>query len=253
MLDFAMATARGAGELIMAVYASDFSSRLKPDHSPVTEADERAEAYITSQLRARSPGIPIVAEEEFARGESPAAVGERFWLVDALDGTREFLSRNGEFTVNIALIDRRVPRLGVVFAPASGRLFAGIVGRGAVVQAGSESQAIQCRASPPGGPVVLASRSHGDAARLQAFVAKHPGAVVRNLGSSLKFCLVAAGEADLYPRWGRTMEWDTAAGHAVLLAAGGQVQTLAGEPLGYAKPGWVNPDFIACGAAPDAT
>jgi 3'(2'), 5'-bisphosphate nucleotidase len=238
--------ARAAGEVIMAVYATDFAVRGKSDASPVTEADERAETVIVQRLRALTPDIPIVAEEAVAAGQVPE-VGDRFWLVDPLDGTKEFASRNGEFTVNIALVEGSVPVLGVVLAPAIGRLFAGAAGHGAVAEQGGARRAIRCRAVPPEGLTVVSSRSHGDAAALDAFLAGRRVAASVNAGSSLKLCLVAAGEADLYPRFGRTMEWDIAAGHAVLLAAGGRVVTLQGEPLRYGKPGFENPHFVAEG------
>ncbi len=240
--------ARRAGEVVMAVYASDFEVRGKTDASPVTLADEQAEAVIVAALRELAPGVPIVAEEAVAAGQVPQAAA-RFWLVDPLDGTKEFISRNGEFTVNIALVEDGAPVLGVVLAPAIGRLFAGSVGQGAWVEEGGERRSIHCRQVPPEGLTVVASRSHGDAAALDAFLGGRPVAALRNAGSSLKLCLVAAGEADLYPRLGRTMEWDIAAGHAVLAAAGGRVTDLAGAPLRYGKPGFDNPHFVASGLA----
>lgn len=240
--------AREAGELVLAVYRTDFGVRGKDDASPVTEADERAEALIVPALEQLVPGVPVVAEEAVAAGRVPE-VGEWFWLVDPLDGTKEFISRNGEFTVNIALVHRGVPVLGVVHAPALGRLFAGVHGRGAWVDDATGRRAIRCRAVPEAGLTVVASRSHGDAAALDKFLAGRKVAQLANAGSSLKLCLVAAGEADLYPRLGRTMEWDIAAGHAVLLAAGGSVNDLQGAPLRYGKPGFENPHFVAAGLA----
>jgi 3'(2'), 5'-bisphosphate nucleotidase len=234
---------RSAGEVILAVYGTDFAVRGKDDQSPVTEADERAEAVIVDALKALAPAVP---EEAVAAGQTPE-VGDLFWLVDPLDGTKEFISRNGEFTVNIALVHRGQPVLGVVLAPALGRLFAGDVGRGAWVEDASGRRPIHCRAVPAEGLTVVASRSHGDAAALDAFLAGRKVAGQTNAGSSLKLCLVAAGEADLYPRLGRTMEWDIAAGHAVLLAAGGRVNDLSGQPLRYGKPGFDNPHFAAWG------
>ena len=236
--------ARDAGQVIMAIYQSDFSSRGKADASPVTEADEKAEEVITAALRALAPDIPIVAEEAVSAGQIPE-VGDRFWLVDPLDGTKEFINRNGEFTVNIALIEHGTPTLGVVLAPALGRLFAGHAGRGAYVEDEKGRRPIRCRAVPAEGLTVVASRSHGDAAALDQFLAGRKVAALANAGSSLKLCLIAAGEADLYPRLGRTMEWDIAAGHAVLAAAGGKVETLAGAELRYGKPGFDNPHFVA--------
>ena len=244
-------TARAAGQAIMQVYATDFAVRGKADASPVTEADERAERIIVERLRALAPAIPVVAEEAVAGGQVPE-VGERFWLVDPLDGTKEFISRNGEFTVNIALIHDGAPVLGVVLAPAlgdGGRLYAGLVGHGAWVEDAAGRRRIRCRAVPPAGLTVVASRSHGDAAALDAFLAGRKVAALASAGSSLKLCLIAAGEADLYPRLGRTMEWDIAAGHAVLSAAGGAVTDLQGSPLRYGKPGFDNPHFVAAGRA----
>jgi 3'(2'), 5'-bisphosphate nucleotidase len=238
--------ARAAGDLILEIYATDFSVRGKGDRSPVTEADERAEKLILPQLQALAPEIPIVAEEAVSAGRVPE-VGELFWLVDPLDGTKEFIGRNGEFTVNIALVHRGAPVLGVVLAPALGRLFAGDVGRGAWLEDAGGRRAIRCRPVPEAGLTVVASRSHGDAAALDAFLAGRKVAALANAGSSLKLCLIAAGEADLYPRLGRTMEWDIAAGHAVLAAAGGSVRDLQGAPLRYGKPGFVNPHFPASG------
>ena len=247
LLERLLPIVRDAGELIMTIYRSDFSVRGKADQSPVTEADERAEALILPALAALLPGTPIVAEEAVAAGKVPS-VGERFWLVDPLDGTKEFISRNGEFTVNIALIENGRPTLGVVLAPALGRLFAGAVGHGAFIEDANGRRPIAVRAVPGAGLTVVASRSHGDTAALDAFLAGRQVAELRGAGSSLKICLIAAGEADLYPRLGRTMEWDIAAGHAVLSAAGGQLTELDGAPLRYGKPDFANPHFVATGA-----
>ena len=259
------ALARQAGSVVMAVYATDFVVQGKADASPVTLADAQAEAVILAGLRALTPDIPVVAEEAAAAGLAPqVAGGGRFWLVDPLDGTREFVARNGEFTVNIALIEHGQPLLGVVLAPAihgsgvggssgpAGVLYAGLVGHGAWVDDGAGRRPIHCRPVPDAGLAVLASRSHGDAAALDAFLANHlAGRRVAQLGtagSSLKLCLLAAGQADLYPRLGRTMEWDIAAGHAVLAAAGGSVCRIdTGAPLAYGKPGFENPHFVAAG------
>jgi len=251
--------ARAAGDVVMRIYATDFAVQGKADASPVTLADQQAEAVILAGLRALAPHIPIVAEEAAAAGDVPALVaGGPFWLVDPLDGTREFVARNGEFTVNIALIDGGRPVLGVVLAPAvggaGGCLYAGVVGQGAWLEDAAGRRPISCRAVPAEGPTVLGSRSHGDAAAMQAFLQRHlggrPVAGFATAGSSLKLCLLAAGQADLYPRLGRTMEWDIAAGHAVLAAAGGQVRRVDdGQPLGYGKPGFENPHFYAMGQA----
>jgi 3'(2'), 5'-bisphosphate nucleotidase len=251
LLESVVDIARRAAVVVMEVYAGDFAVRGKDDASPVTEADERAEALIVPALQALAPEIPVVAEEAVAAGRVPT-VAERFWLVDPLDGTKEFISRNGEFTVNIALVEHGVPVMGVVLAPALGRLFAGARGAGAFVEEGGQRRRIAARAVPPEGLTVVASRSHGDAAALDAFLGGRKVASLKNAGSSLKLCLVAAGEADLYPRLGRTMEWDIAAGHAVLLAAGGRVGTLAGADLQYGKPGFDNPHFVASGLSAGA-
>ncbi len=241
---------REAGGVVMSVYATDFNVRGKGDSSPVTEADEKAEAVILAGLAALTPDIPVVAEEAVAAGSVPE-VGERFWLVDPLDGTKEFISRNGEFTVNIALVEKGEPVLGVVLAPAlgvRGRLFAGGRALGATVEDDHGRRDIACRAVPAEGLTVVASRSHGDAAALDALLAGRKVASTTSAGSSLKLCLVAAGEADLYPRLGRTMEWDIAAGHAVLAAAGGSVCRVDdGSPLRYGKAGFENPHFLAAG------
>ena len=248
LLDALSLLARQAGDAIMGVYATDFSVEEKHDDSPVTEADAIAERIIVAGLATLTPGLPVVAEEAVAAGHIPR-IGERFWLVDPLDGTREFIKRNGEFTVNIALVELGQPVLGVVFAPALDRLYAGAVGLGAHVEEAGERRPIQCRVPPAQGLTVVASRSHGDPAALQAFLGGRQVASLVNVGSSLKLCPVAEGRADVYPRLGRTMEWDIAAGHAVLAAAGGRVLRVDdGQPLGYGKPGLDNPHFVAWGA-----
>lgn len=246
LLEPVIGLAYAAGAIIMAVYESSFEIRDKADSSPVTEADERAEAVIVAGLREMTPELPIVAEEAVAAGEIPT-VGTRFWLVDPLDGTKEFISRNGEFTVNIALIEHGVPVLGVVFAPALGRLYAGVSECGAFIEDASGRRPIRCRQVPSDGLTVVGSRSHGDADALTSFLRGRKVAALVSAGSSLKLCLVASGEADLYPRFGRTMEWDIAAGHAVLAASGGGVSDLGGAPLRYCKPGFENPHFVAQG------
>ena len=246
LIDIAIA----AGREIMAIYATDFSAKAKSDLTPVTEADEAAERVILAGLAGLDPATPVISEEAASQGRIPE-VATRFYLVDPLDGTKEFISRNGEFTVNIALIDNAIPVAGVVYAPALARLFWGEIGIGAAHGALNstdqfEWRRIAVRATPAAGATVVASRSHRDAATddyLKTMRVKH----ICSAGSSLKFCLVAAGEADLYPRFGRTMEWDTAAGQAVLLAAGGRVMTVDGAPLAYGKRhrGYDNPGFIA--------
>lgn len=248
LLDAVRGLAREAGAAIMPIYQSEFAVETKADASPVTAADRAAEAVILAGLRRLTPDLPVVAEEEVAAGRVPDIAGGVFWLVDPLDGTRQFIKRQGEFTVNIALIENGRPTLGVVYAPEFGRLFAGAgPGSATIEETGQPPRPIRARKVPPAGIVVVASRSHGDPALLDAFLKDYTVAENKKAGSSLKFCLVAAGEADLYPRFGRTMEWDTAAGHAVLLAAGGSVRTMDGADLLYGKPGLDNPHFIARG------
>ena len=239
-----------AGTEIMAIYATDFSAKAKGDLTPVTEADEAAEKIILAGLAKIGPGVPVISEEAAAVGKIPE-VAERFFLVDPLDGTKEFISRNGEFTVNIALVENGVPTVGVVYAPALKRIFWGEAGRGAAQgriegDAAGDWQPLGVRSLPADGAVVVASRSHRDQAT-EDYLRKVKVKSLCSAGSSLKFCLVAAAEADLYPRFGRTMEWDTAAGHAVLLAAGGKVVTVDGPHLTYGKRarGYDNPGFIA--------
>ena len=240
-----------AGREIMAIYATDFSPRTKSDLTPVTAADEAAERVILEGLAKLDPQIPVISEEAAAAGRIPQ-VGSSFYLVDPLDGTKEFVSHNGEFTVNIAKIENGVPVLGVVYAPAIGRIFWGDITKGAAEGKITADETINwkkllVRPCPGDGAIVVASRSHRDSAT-DDYLKTVKVAKLVSAGSSLKFCLIAAGEADLYPRFGRTMEWDTAAGHAVLLAAGGKVLNSDGQPLGYGKRdrGFDNPGFIAC-------
>ncbi len=246
LLEHVLSIARAAGKLIMEIYATNFSVRGKDDASPVTEADETAEAWILPALAALTPDVPVVAEEAVAAGRVPA-VADRFWLVDPLDGTKEFISRNGEFTVNIALVEHGAPVLGVVYAPALERLFAGAAGAGAFVEERGVRRPVAVRNAPETGLTVVASRSHNDETALDAFLVGRKVAELRSAGSSLKLCLVAGGEADVYPRLGRTMEWDIAAGHAVLAAAGGRITTIDGAPFMYGKPAFENPHFVAWG------
>jgi len=202
LLDRLVPIVKAAGELIMQIYSRDFSSESKADDSPVTLADQRAEALITAALRNLLPEVPVVAEEAVAAGDIPA-VCDRFWLVDPLDGTKEFIKRNGEFTVNIALIEGGVPVIGVVLAPALGQLFIGVVGSGAFLeQSTGERRQLACRVVPSHGLTVVASRSHADMDALAGFLNGRKMAELRSAGSSLKLCLLACGEADLYPDWG---------------------------------------------------
>lgn len=236
-----------AGAHIMRIYATDFDVDYKDDASPVTDADAGAEKIILAALEKLTPDIPIVAEERAAAGNIPDIDGGPFWLVDPLDGTREFINRNGDFTVNIALIRDGRPTVGVVFAPARGFMFVA-AGPGKVTREvdGGPAQPIACRATPAEGAVVVASRSHLSS-DTEEWLKTQKVQSMSPAGSSLKFCLVATGDADLYPRHGRTMEWDTAAGHAVLAAAGGSVRRTDDTDLTYGKPGFENPHFIARG------
>ncbi|HXE49402.1 MAG TPA: 3'(2'),5'-bisphosphate nucleotidase CysQ [Ramlibacter sp.] len=245
LLEDVIAVARKAGEAIMQVYAGQIEIATKDDASPVTQADQKAEQVICAALHVLTPDIPVVAEEAFSAGNL-WDLADRFWLVDPLDGTREFINRNGEFTVNIALIEGGRPVLGVVYAPALNKLYAGAADVGSFVEEG-ERREIACRKVPADGLTVVSSRSHGDEQALDRLLAGRKVAVRANAGSSLKLCMVAAGEADLYPRLGRTMEWDIAAGHAIVAAAGGRVTDLAGSELTYSKPGFENPHFLVWG------
>lgn len=250
LLAVALDAARRAGAEIMAVYAQDFAIRRKEDASPVTLADERAETLILAALAAAAPDIPVIAEEQAAAIGLPATAPPLFWLVDPLDGTKEFVSRNGEFTVNIGLIEDGEPILGVVHVPAENVTYAGAgAGTARRWHGADPAEPIAARRPPPEGITVVHSRSHENNAALSEYLTGKVVAAMRVSGSSVKFCLLAAGEADLYPRFGPTMEWDTAAGHAVLLAAGGSVTTLEGAPFRYGKPGFRNPGFIARGIA----
>ena len=244
------AIALEAGEIVMRHYRAGTRARWKDDRSPVTDADEEAEIYILKALAELFPAIPVAAEEAVAagRGCDPCS---HFFLVDPLDGTREFLKRNGEFTVNIAEVQQGVPVAGTVYAPAISKLyFAGTDGAFEVkaapgkVIARNAAHEIHVRKPPAKAWVAATSRSHPDP-ETDEFLKRFPIARTTVAGSSLKFCLVAAGEADIYARAGRTMEWDTAAGHAVLRAAGGEVTRWDGSPFLYGKPGFENGGFVA--------
>ena len=242
-----------AGPAVMEEYERGCDSRAKADGSPVTVADERAEAIISARLKLLAPAIPLVAEEAAAAGAA-LEIGERFFLVDPLDGTREFIARNGEFTINVALIERGAPIAGAVYAPAIGRLwFAGETAYLCEVPVGADlpdpaSWRKLCVRKAPERLAALASRSHADP-DTEAFLARLPIGERKSRGSSLKFCVIAEGEADVYPRFAPTMEWDTAAGDAVLRAAGGIVLRMDGAPMDYGKigVGLRNGGFVAWG------
>ena len=257
MIETLAKLAAEAGRACMDIYDTDFSAEVKSDSSPVTEADERGEAIIMAGLNAAFPDIPVLAEEAAAAGNVPE-LGDRFFLVDPLDGTKEFINKNGEFTVNIALIEQGVPVAGVVYAPAIRAMFFADQSGGARKLSYdvsetldfSKAEAIRTRPAPEAGLVAVASRSHRSP-ETDAFLSTLKVAEFAAAGSSLKFCLIAEAKADVYPRLGRTMEWDTGAGQAVLEAAGGRVE-MFGEnaPLRYGKKerGYDNPHFVAYGA-----
>ena len=245
-----------AGKTVMEVYATDFDVDRKDDASPVTQADEKAETLILKGLTEAEPGLDVIAEESVSAGYIPEH-GVRFALVDPLDGTKEFINRNGQFTVNIGIIEHGKPVMGVVYAPAINRLFVAEapdkawqadVNPGEPVPASDARMPLHIRRCPEQGLTAIASKSHRSP-ETDAFLKKFKVAEIISAGSSLKFCLLAAGEADLYPRMGRTMEWDTAAGQAVAEAAGARVLTEDGEPLRYGKRerGYDNPHFILYG------
>ena len=235
-----------AGEAIMRLYRQGIVVQTKDDASPVTEADEIADALIVAGLAAGAPGIPIVSEESVAQGRMPDISSGRFWLVDPLDGTKEFISGTDEFTVNIALVENGSPILGALHAPALNECYLAD-GHGAfLITKNGYRRPIRARALPSDGAVVVASRNHRDATT-DEFIARHQTSRITSAGSALKFGLLAKGVADLYPRFGRTMEWDTAAGHAVLTAAGGSLKCMDGTVLRYGKEGLDNPAFVARG------
>ncbi len=236
-----------AGDIILEVYNRDFDVNTKGDSSPVTEADVAAEEIILKGLLALTPDIPVLAEESVDAGRIPDLSGGIFWLVDPLDGTKEFIHKRGEFTVNIALIENGKPTIGVIHVPAKNTTYyASGPGEAWIVEPDVEARKIQVRSAPEEGLTVVASRSHRTP-ETDDYIAKYNVADLISAGSSLKLCLVAEGKADLYPRLGRTMEWDIGAGQAILEAAGGRVETLDGAPLGYAKDGHDNPFFVAKG------
>lgn len=251
LLGLAADLARRAGAAILAVRARGFETRRKADASPVTEADHAAEALIVEGLRAAVPGIPVIAEEEHAAGMTCEA-GREYWLVDPLDGTREFAALRDEFTVNIGLVRDGRAVLGVVGVPALGELFGGLVGdtparSRAWKRTTAGEHAIRARRPPETGLAVLASRHYATDPRLDLFLRGRRVESVTHMGSALKIVRVAEGAGDLYPRFGRTMEWDTAAPHAVLQAAGGEISLMDGARLDYGKPGWENPPFVCTG------
>lgn len=243
LLDDLAEAARDAGEAIRTIVARGFDVEAKHDSSPVTEADRAAELIILAALARAAPGVPVIAEEEVAAGRIPAH-DERYFLVDPLDGTKEFVRGGSDYTVNIGLIEHGVPTLGVVYAPATGRLNGGYAGGGAWVDEGTGRVAIRVR--PRGDQMAaVASKSHLNQATMDYLEEAVGACDYVAVGSSLKFCILAEGKADIYPRASPTSEWDTAAGHAVLLAAGGLVDGPDGAPLAYGKPAFLNRAFVA--------
>ncbi len=242
--------AQAAGDAILQVYASDFAIAHKEDDSPVTEADLAAHRIILAGLNALTPDIPVLTEEGGLPSWAERQRWTRYWLVDPLDGTREFVKRNGEFSVNIALIEQHEPVLGVVLAPALSVTYAGVRGEGSWrFHPDGRAEPLRVRTAPAV-PTLALSRSHGSKKEQALLEALGTVEIIR-CGSALKTCLVAAGEADLYPRFGPTSEWDTAASQCVLEAAGGQLVDLSGARLGYNRKDCVlNPSFIAFGAVP---
>jgi 3'(2'), 5'-bisphosphate nucleotidase len=244
-IDDILRIARKAGDAIMAVYAKkDFGIEWKEDVSPLTRADIAANDVIIKGLKELPGGLPVLSEESREVPYAARRNWKSYWLVDPLDGTKEFIKRNDEFTVNIALIEDTRPVLGVVYAPALGVIYYSVRGRGAFrLRDGGEAEPIAVRTGGPGRLKIVASRSHAGKT-LEAFLAKIGEYDSVSMGSSLKFCLIAEGSADFYPRFGPTMEWDTGAAQCVVEEAGGEVTDLSGTPLRYNKPDLMNPDFV---------
>jgi 3'(2'), 5'-bisphosphate nucleotidase len=247
LIEPVVAIARDAGDAILEVYATEFDVQAKDDDSPLTQADMASHRIIDKGLRALTPDIPVISEES-----GLPAFGERsqwpvYWLIDPLDGTKEFVNRNGEFTVNIALIEGHRPVFGVVHVPVQNKTYTGCEGVGAAVRENGESRSIRVSAETATPVRVVGSRSHRGAS-LDAFLQKVGDVEMLPMGSSLKFCVVAEGGADIYPRLGPTSEWDTAAAQAVVEQAGGAVLELDGQPLAYnAKEDILNPYFLVTG------
>jgi 3'(2'), 5'-bisphosphate nucleotidase len=243
--------AEDAGRIIMEIYRDGFEVTEKSDATPVTDADHAAETAILPRLAALTPDVPVISEEAAAKGQLPALDGTSFWAVDPLDGTREFIARSGEFSVNIGLIREGVPVLGVVHGPELGITFYNTDLHHAYrAPTGAPGIPITTRTVPPKGLTVIGSRSHGSSRKIKAFLADKQVAGHRVMGSALKFGFLADGSADLYARFGPTSEWDTAAGHAVLRAAGGRILSIHGGELTYRKDKFLNGGFLAWGRMP---
>jgi 3'(2'), 5'-bisphosphate nucleotidase len=248
VLDSLVSIAREAGKAILEIYESDFEIIEKSDGSPLTLADKNANAIIERGLKALEPKLPIVSEESERPDATVRNEWRRYWLVDPLDGTKEFTKRNGEFTVNIALIEEGVPVIGVVHVPVSATTYFASNSRGAFKQcADQEPEPIRTSSYKGGKVIVVASRSHANPLLVEFFNQLDEYETL-SMGSSLKLCLVAEGRADIYPRFGPTSEWDTAAAHCIVNAAGGQVTDMEGAVLQYNKPDILNPWFVVTGA-----
>jgi 3'(2'), 5'-bisphosphate nucleotidase len=237
------AAVRDAGAVIERMKAEGVSARDKADQSPVTAADEAAEAILEAAVRDIEPDAVIIGEEAAAAGHLPPPTG-RFWLIDPLDGTRDFIAGREGYTVNLGLVVRGVPVFGLVLHPPSGRLWAGLAGAGATLSDGDGSRRTIATRALPDAPALVVSHSHLDE-KTKAWADAVAGASRASAGSSIKFCLLAEGSADAYPRFGPTMEWDTAAADAVLRAAGGMTYAGSGVPFAYGKPGYRNGHFLA--------
>lgn len=245
LLDDVIKISQKAADAVLQFYEEGFDYTIKSDGSPLTQADLASHHIITRMLQDLTPDTLIISEEQTSF-QWPKEQTKQFWLIDPLDGTKEFINRNGEFTVNIALIDEEKPVLGVVSCPAQKTIYAGLLSQGAYkLNSCLEKELISVSPYNQEGLCVVGSRSHGDQKAMADYLTNYPVTKYIPTGSSLKFCKIAEGSAHIYPRLGRTMEWDTAAGHAVLSAAGGHVETLDGMPLVYGKSGFENPHFVA--------
>ncbi len=246
-------TARNAGAAIMEIYHTDFQVMEKKDESPVTIADQRAESIILADLKTFTPAFPIVAEEDVAAHGFPQFEGTSFWLIDALDGTKDFIKKGNEFTVNIAFVQNGTPVLGIIYIPVQEAWYIGVNGpngeKRAQMMRGGISSALHCRPRPQK-VVVAGSKSHETSDNMAKFLAAHDVAERIKASSSVKFCMVAEGKVDLYPRFGPTSEWDVAAGHAIVRAAGGRVHDQSGVELQYKKPNYLNGRFLVESCAP---
>ena len=240
--------AENAGKIILEIYLSGFSVKIKSDKSPLTQADLAAHSHIVNGLSKLDPNIPIISEEDDLPDYNKRALWKRYWLIDPLDGTKEFINRNGEFSVNIALIDNNEPVLGVVHIPIKNKTYFGYKGHGAACKDKNGKVKFINVAKKASNPIkVLSSRSH-KSLNLNEYLKGIGSYNLKKIGSSLKFCIIAEGKADLYPRFGKTSEWDTAAAQIIVEEAGGRVLTMHGNKLKYNKKNILNPDFFVIGA-----